>query len=99
MKNITKYMMAAIMMCAATGMSAQALSSGYFLDGYLFKHQLNPALQSDKAYVSVPVLGNINIGTRGNIGLGNFLYPTANVWCRQSYRPTELNSWSLPPYW
>ena len=78
MKNITKYMMAATMMCAATGMSAQALSSGYFLDGYLFKHQLNPALQSDKAYVSVPVLGNINIGTRGNIGLGNFLYPTAN---------------------
>lgn len=78
MKNITKYMMAAAMMCAATGMSAQALSSGYFLDRYLFKHQLNPAMESDKAYVSVPVLGNINIGTRGNIGLGNFLYPTAN---------------------
>ena len=34
--------------------------------------------QLGKAYVSVPVLGNINIGTRGNIGLGNFLYPTAN---------------------
>ena len=78
MKNITKYMMAAAMMCAATGMSAQALNSGYFLDGYLFKHQLNPALESDKAYFSIPVLGNINIGTRGNIGLGNFLYPTAN---------------------
>lgn len=78
MKNITKYMLAAAMMCAATGMSAQALSSGYFLDGYLFKHQLNPALQSEKAYVSIPVLGNINIATKGNIGLSNFLYPTAN---------------------
>lgn len=78
MKNITKYMMAATMMCAATGMSAQALNSGYFLDGYLFKHQLNPALKSDKAYVSIPMLGNINVATKGNIGLGNFLYPTAN---------------------
>ena len=78
MKNITKYMMAATMMCAATGMSAQALSSGYFLDGYMFKHQLNPALASEKGYLSIPMLGNINITTKGNIGLSNFLYPTAN---------------------
>lgn len=78
MKNITKYMMAAAMMCAATGMSAQALSSGYFLDGYLFKHQLNPALKSDKSYVSIPFVNNINITTKGNIGLSNFLYPTAD---------------------
>ena len=78
MKNLNKYLAVAVMVGAATGVSAQALNSGYFLDGYLFKHQLNPALESDKAYFSIPVLGNINIGTRGNIGLGNFLYPTAN---------------------
>ena len=78
MKNLNKYLAVAVMVGAATGGSAQALNSGYFLDGYLFKHQLNPALESDKAYFSIPVLGNINIGTRGNIGLGNFLYPTAN---------------------
>ena len=53
MKNIAKYMMGAAMMCAATGASAQALNSGYFLDGYLFKHQLNPALESDKSYFSI----------------------------------------------
>ena len=77
MKNIAKYMMGAAMMCAATGVSAQALNSGYFLDGYLFKHQLNPALESDKSYFSIPVLGNMNFGTMGNVGLANFIYPTA----------------------
>ena len=78
MKNIAKYMMGAAMICAATGASAQALNSGYFLDGYLFKHQLNPALESDKSYVSIPALGNINFGTMGNVGLANFIYPMGN---------------------
>lgn len=78
MKNIAKYMMGAAMMCAATGASAQALNSGYFTDGYLFKHQLNPALESDKSYFSIPVLGNMNFGVMGNVGLANFIYPTSD---------------------
>lgn len=75
MKKIYKYIAAVIMTGAATGAGAQALNSGYFTDGYLFKHQLNPAMESDKAYFSIPVLGNLNIGTRGNIGMANFIYP------------------------
>lgn len=78
MKKWTKYMAAALMMGTATGVSGQALSSGYFMDGYLFKHQLNPALESDKSYFSIPALGNINIATKGNVGMANFLYPTAD---------------------
>ena len=53
MRNLTKYIAAAMMMGVASGVSAQALNSGYFLDGYLFKHQLNPALESDKSYFSI----------------------------------------------
>lgn len=78
MRNLTKYIAAAMMMGVATGVSAQALNSGYFLDGYLFKHQLNPALESDKSYFSIPVLGNLSFGTMGNVGLANFIYPTAD---------------------
>lgn len=78
MNIINKYIAIAAMGCAATGASAQALNSGYFLDGYLFKHQLNPALESEKSYVSIPVLGNINITSKGNVGLGSFLYPTTD---------------------
>ena len=71
-------MAVAALACAATGASAQALNSGYFLDGYLYKHQLNPALCGEKSYVSIPMLGNINFGSKGNVGLGSFLYPTAD---------------------
>lgn len=58
--------------------SAQGLNSGYFTDGYTFAHQLNPAFDNDHNYFSIPVLGNINIGTRGNVGLGSFLFPYKN---------------------
>lgn len=78
MKKFTKYMVAASIMCAATGASAQTLKSGYFLDNYLFKHQMNPAMSSESNYVSIPVIGNINVGTHGNVGLGKFLYPYNN---------------------
>ena len=78
MKGIKKYIAAVALMGTATGASAQALSSGYFTDGYLFKHQLNPALVSDKSYFSIPVLGNVNMGVKGNVGLANFLYPTSD---------------------
>lgn len=78
MKKINKYMVAAVMTATATGISAQALNSGYFTDGYLFKHQLNPALESDKSYFSIPVIGNLNMGIRGNEGMANFIYPTAD---------------------
>ena len=78
MKGIKIYIAAVALMGTATGVSAQALSSGYFTDGYLFKHQLNPALESDKSYFSIPMLGNVNMGVKGNVGLANFLYPTSD---------------------
>ena len=40
-----------------------------------FRHQLNPAFSAERNYVSVPVLGNINVGTQGNVGVGKFLFP------------------------
>lgn len=75
-KKYSRYLTAAMFAGMAAGVSAQALNSGYFLDGYLFGHQLNPALRSDKSYFSIPVLGNVSLVTRGNVGMANFLYPT-----------------------
>lgn len=54
---------------------AQALKSGYFTEGYLYRHMLNPALESGKSYVGIPASGNINVATNGNVGLANFIYP------------------------
>lgn len=55
--------------------SAQEASrSGYFLNGYSFRHELNPAFDNDHNYISIPALGNINVGTASNVGVNTFLY-------------------------
>lgn len=69
-------LLAASVICAAA--SAQSLNSAYFMDGFTYRHQLNPAFASERNYVGFPVLSNINVGTQGNVGLANFLYPYNN---------------------
>lgn len=75
MKTLHKLLTATILTGSCLTASAQALHSGYFLEGYTFRHQLNPAFSAERNYVSVPVLGNINVGTQGNVGVGKFLFP------------------------
>lgn len=53
---------------------AQNTNSAYFTDGYLFRHEMNPAFGNEKNYISVPALGNVNFAMRGNIGLSDILY-------------------------
>jgi len=53
---------------------AQNLNSAYFLDGYAYGHEMNPAKDYDRnAYFSFPFFGNVNLVTRGNLALGDFL--------------------------
>lgn len=70
------YRISALALVAMTAFSAAAQStqSGYFNDGYLFRHEMNPAIANRQSYVALPVLGNINISERGNIGVGDFVY-------------------------
>lgn len=55
---------------------AQNLQSGYFLDNYTYRYQINPAFGGTEkhGFVSLPGLGNLNVATHGNIGLNHFLY-------------------------
>ena len=54
--------------------NAQTLRSSYFLDGSVHRHELNPAFMGERNYVSFPVLGGLNLGVQGNMGLSNFIY-------------------------
>lgn len=61
----------------------QGLSTGYFIDGFLYRHTLNPAYGNEQSYVSVPGVGNANVNMSGNFGLedailDNPLYPEKN---------------------
>ncbi len=66
--------MAAAMLLLAGHAEAQNLSSAYFLDGYAQGHELNPAKEYDrKGYFGLP-LSNVNVASRGNLGVKDLLF-------------------------
>lgn len=69
-----KTILSVVFASMAIGTSAQALRSAYFLEGYVYRHQMNPALMGERNYVSIPMLGNMNIALQGNVGLSDFIY-------------------------
>lgn len=73
MKNI-RYVLAAATFGLASTAIAQNLQSGYFTEGYLYRHDLNPAIGNEKNYVSMPGLGNVNVGMTGNLRTDAILY-------------------------
>jgi hypothetical protein len=72
-KNLRNILAVATLALCGTA-SAQNLNSAYFLDGYAYGHQMNPAKDYDrKGYVSFPVLANMNFGMTGNLALTDVL--------------------------
>lgn len=74
MKHSIKSWIALILFFVSATAMAQETKSGYFTEGYLYRYSMNPALGNDKNFVSIPALGNINVGLRSNIGVDNILY-------------------------
>lgn len=74
MKTLAKYIFAAAMVSVSGNLMAQGLNSGYFTDDYKFRHNMNPAFGNEQNYVSMPALGNLNVRTQGNFGLGDVLF-------------------------
>lgn len=62
-----------VIVCTQTSVAQTALSS-YFMDGMLYNSKLNPAMKAERGYFSL-LLGNTSLGTKGNVGISNFLYP------------------------
>ena len=54
MKKIVLIMTFAL---SAVTASAQTLRSAYFLDGYTYRHQFNPAFQGNRSFVGLPAIG------------------------------------------
>lgn len=70
----SKLILAATLAMAASSAAAQNTTTGLLNDGYLYRHEMNPAIQNDRKYISFPVLGNINMALHGNVGLKDFIY-------------------------
>lgn len=63
-----------MMGAASLSMAAQNTQSGYFVEDYTYRFQMNPAYGNSKGFVSMPGLGNLNIGVSGNLNLTDVLY-------------------------
>lgn len=74
-KNIKTIVAAAGLLAAGiTGVEAQNTYSGYFIDNYLYRPEMNPAFGNESNYIGFPVLSNMNIGMEGNLHLKNVLF-------------------------
>ena len=64
--------------CAAAavafGAAAQNTLSGYFVDDYTYRFQMNPAYKNSKNFISFPALGNLNIGMQGTLHVRDVIY-------------------------
>ena len=76
MKTFRYIIIAAAAICAPASALAQASYSGYFLDNYVHRYQLNPALRdtTEKAFFTFPALGNLNAGMNGNLHTTSLVY-------------------------
>lgn len=73
--NTNKTLLAALAaLMLAPAASAQNLVSGYFVDDFTYRYQMNPAFGNSKGFISMPALGNLNVGLHGNLGVSDVLY-------------------------
>lgn len=70
-----------IIMCSVmiTSVKSKAQTrTGFFMDKYVMAHEINPALQPDSNYMSLPLLGNTGIGMQSTISMGDILFEQAD---------------------
>lgn len=75
MKTIIKKSIAlfAISMTTLSAM-AQNTRTGYFVDDYTYRFQMNPAMGNNRNFVGMPGLSNVNVGLHGNLSVKDILY-------------------------
>ena len=72
--KMKKYILAFAVLATSVCAVAQTTVSGYFVDEYTYRYQMNPAFGNDKNFVSMPVLGNLDFSLNGNMSLTDFIY-------------------------
>ena len=71
--SVRTLLLGIVCLSAYANIYAQNSQSGYFVDGYLYRHEINPAIANEQGYVALPAVGNINVAMRGNIAFDNIL--------------------------
>lgn len=75
MKILNKYILSSFALLAAmTTVNAQNTRSGYFVDDYTYRFQMNPAFDNSRSFFSMPGLGNVNVSMAGTLAVSDVLY-------------------------
>ncbi|MDE6353375.1 MAG: hypothetical protein K2K88_09640 [Muribaculaceae bacterium] len=76
MKNYINQLTVAIALLLSTiaPALAQQTRSGYFVEDYTYRFQMNPAMDNSTNFVGMPGLANVNIAMNGNLHLTSILY-------------------------
>lgn len=74
-----KYIIATLsIVVLSSGAMAQTAISSYFFEGAFNNYKLNPAMDAERPFISMMMLGNFSMRTNGNVGISNFLYPNGD---------------------
>lgn len=65
---------AALALACFNNVSAQSTRSGFYVDDYSYRYQMNPAIGNSRNFVALPGAGNINLGISGNLHLRDVIY-------------------------
>ena len=74
MKTTIKLTLVAFSLLLTVPAIAQQFSSSYFMEGSMYRHELNPAFEAPQNYIAMPLLGNFHVGLKGNLGVGDVLF-------------------------
>ncbi len=72
--TLKKYIAAFAAAAICAGTAAQNTNSGYFVDDYAYRFQMNPAIDNSKNFIAIPVLGNVNVGIHGDLHVRDVIY-------------------------
>ncbi len=74
-----KSLMAVSLLLMTASASAQSASSGYFVEGFSQRYQLNPAFSPDRPlFLAIPGVSNIQMEATSTVGLSNFLFESTS---------------------
>lgn len=71
-----KHILSVALALAAVGITTAQTNtySGYFMDNFLYRYQMNPAMGNERNFVSFPGLGNVTASTQGTVHLNKIFY-------------------------
>lgn len=72
--NILKAIATGLITLTTFGATAQNTRSGYFLEDYTYRYEMNPALANSRNFISMPALGNVNVEMDGNLHVSDLLF-------------------------